>query len=467
MRRVSATGIANARETACSSYARPIRREVEETSRFLSTLSINPPTRTLGAVSSPSDYDPAVAGTLERVDQLRKDFERKLREEKEAERRKIEERARAEREKKRLAEEAAKKAVEDAKKAEEEKQAQARAKIEAAEQKKKAEKEAKEAAEAAAKEAAKEAAAKEAQLEKSKQVSPDALEWAARYRSMYRQLMDGLAVQVKNNKTAKAYCFKQRGLVTRSIGQLKDSMAYVNRIANTIAQVLREASEQQGEEAHQWMLNLVAKGLVKQAETEVSVAQHAAYPLAATAVLLMQQYPLLVDMVLIRLVKKCPYVIPQYIARTPSQSQEEYLRSIGYKEKEEGELESEGIYCERMAGMLALYAAILQTPQLANKPNPLPVSHAWAWLARMINMPPRSISPLLVQTFLSIAGTSMAAAYGKQFTKVMDVLSTAWIPSIADSSPSAIAAKSNIRGFVDEYFASGIINGCEGRVIKP
>ncbi|KAJ2857482.1 hypothetical protein J3B02_000974 [Coemansia erecta] len=453
LRRVSVDGIAIARASACSSFAQPIHRELEETRKFLSELSVDPAhASNIAAVA----IDSAVSSTLAQIEQMRRDFECRRKEEELARKKAEEERIREEQRKK---DEAAKNALEEKQKLErqavEAKQKAAEAKNKAA-----AEKEAEDRAMAAA-----EAAAKAAQSQ-AKQVSPEALEWATKYRNMYRQLMDGLAMRIRENLTAKNYCVRQRGLITRGVGQLKDSMEFVNRVARTIAGIVDESAQLHGTDTQEWMLNLVAKAFVKQAEKEVSVAHHAAYPLAAAAVLLMQRYPRLIDMLLVRLIKKCPYVVPQFFPKKDGQTPDEYLRSIGYKEKDDDELESEGIYMERMAGMIALFAAVTQTQALNGQPNPLPVSYAWAWFARMLNLPPRSISPLLINAFLSIAGTSLLAAYKGQFKKAMDLLAKEWIPAIAATDPVAIAAKSNLAGFVDTYRQTGKLTECKGRVIK-
>ncbi|KAJ2467008.1 Nuclear pore complex nucleoporin component, partial [Coemansia sp. RSA 2320] len=187
----------------------------------------------------------------------------------------------------------------------------------------------------------------------SRLVSQDALEWATKYRTLYARLMSEFAPQIQNDRDKRAYCSKHRGTLVRTFGQLKDSWVFVNRCIDTVSDILAE-STRHGDAVHSWMLNLTAKAIVKQAEKEVSIAQHAAYPLATATVLLMQRFPQLVDLLLVRLVKKCPYVVPQYMAKRPGQSVEDYLRGIGYKMKSDDELESESIYNERMTGMLAL-----------------------------------------------------------------------------------------------------------------
>ncbi|KAJ2759725.1 hypothetical protein IWQ57_006481, partial [Coemansia nantahalensis] len=196
----------------------------------------------------------------------------------------------------------------------------------------------------------------------------------------------------------------------------------------------------------------------------VSVTHPAAYPLAATAVLIMQKHPQLLDMLMVRLVKKCPYVIPEYIRRQPDQSVADFVRASGYKENDDGERESEGIYMERMAGMVALFAAIVQTASNGSS-NPFPIRHGWTWLARMLNQAPRTISPLLVQTFLSVAGTAMAAAYPRQLPKMLD-LALPWLNAAPAKNAAAVALRSNLTSYLEEYRRTGKLKECAGRNIK-
>ncbi|KAJ2264213.1 hypothetical protein GGI01_000060 [Coemansia sp. RSA 376] len=460
MRRVSVDGVANARSQASQSYAARIQHELEETQKFLAQLSLSP-TSYKPALSgkAAAAIDAGVADALHQVEELRKEYEEKRRLEVESQAKKREAKE-LEKQKKKDDEEKAKAAL----------LAPAPAAKPAAKPAKPTKQPVKLDAPALASSSTGAIAPADATLPPvsttpAKLVSADALEWATKYRNLYTQLMGELAPKIKNDKNKRAYCFKQRGTITKSIGQLKDSWAFVNRCTSTICEILAD-SKRHGADIHSWMLNLTAKAIVKQAEKEASIAQHAAYPLATTTVLIMQTYPQLVDMLMIRLVKKCPYVVPQYFGRQAGQSVEDYLRSIGYKEKEDDELESESIYTERMAGMLALYAAMVQIASANGKPNPFPISHGWTWMARLLNLPPRSISPLLVHTFLLVAGASLMAAYGKQFKKLLDTLASSWIPSISAKDPTATASKSNLCGYLETYQRTGTLPECEGRVIK-
>ncbi|KAJ1879494.1 hypothetical protein LPJ66_011676, partial [Kickxella alabastrina] len=253
---VSSEKIDGARADACRSYALPIQVEFRRTQEALAALALDmpPPAASAAAASAAPAVvvDAAVAETLRRVQQLHNDFERRLREEAEAEQRKKDEAQRKKDEEKRKEEEAVREAAEKVKRDAAEKEQ----KEEAAE---KARRDKAQRSKDDAAEKAKSDAAEKRRLASG--VSAEALAWADRYRAMYQQLMGGVGAQVKADRAVKAYCFKQRGLVTRSIGQLKDSVAFVTRVAATVGDVLAEASRLHGAVAHQWMLNLTAKAL--------------------------------------------------------------------------------------------------------------------------------------------------------------------------------------------------------------
>ncbi|KAJ2277789.1 Nuclear pore complex nucleoporin component [Coemansia sp. RSA 451] len=137
-----------------------------------------------------------------------------------------------------------------------------------------------------------------------------------------------------------------------------------------------------------------------------------------------------------------------------------------YQWNDDGDIKSEGIYAERMSGMLVLFVVIVQMPDIGGQPNPFPVHHGWTWLVRIINMPPWAISPLLVQTFLSVAGPAMLGVYGRQMDKLISVLATTWIVSVVNLSPLTVAGKSNLTMFFDENRSLGNIHKCKGHVIK-
>ncbi|KAJ1953223.1 Nuclear pore complex nucleoporin component, partial [Linderina pennispora] len=339
-----------ARLQAVEKFAKPIRQEVDETMDLLAQLTVRP-----AKAPETEAVDSEVQWTLAEIHRMREDLEQKfidedeeklrvIREAEEKARMEIEERERAERERLEAIEQAEREKVEAIERAKREREKQERMQRERqeAEEREQREREVKQREEA---KKAREAA-----------VSPAALAWADKYRGFYRVVQEQMKPRISNDRELKAWCFKQKGLIIRSVGQLTSTMAGVRQVSGKLLDIIAEA-EQRG--ASDWVQNLVAKAIVKQAEAEVSAKMSAAYPLAAMAAAVINKVPGVLDMLFVRLVKKCPYVVPQYFS--PALGREEFLRSAGYKERDDG-VEPAAAYEGRMIGMVALFAALVQTP---------------------------------------------------------------------------------------------------------
>ena len=65
------------------------------------------------------------------------------------------------------------------------------------------------------------------------------------------------------------------------------------------------------------------------------------------------------------------------------------FRSLGYRYNDNGEVEKQDKFLKRMSGIMRLYAAVLiarPSRYQQNKTNPHGLSHAWHWLACILNM---------------------------------------------------------------------------------
>ena len=59
-------------------------------------------------------------------------------------------------------------------------------------------------------------------------------------------------------------------------------------------------------------------------------------------------------------------------------------------------------YMERMSAYVALFAAIVQTRPFSGIQNPFGIANGWRWLASILNMSPRNITPFLLCSFLEV-----------------------------------------------------------------
>lgn len=216
-------------------------------------------------------------------------------------------------------------------------------------------------------------------------------------------------------------------------------------------------------EGRYFCMDLLAKKLVSQGESQISSRPEAAFPLAALTVYLCQKYPELQKLFLAHLYKKCPYLVPYYIPRKEGQSEEEHLRELGYMFSE-GIVENQVMFLKRMSGIVRLYAALIQTPPLLDKPHPHGIRNAWIWLSRLLNLAPQSdITATILVDFLEVAGYLMQKTYGKQFQKLIQILAVEFLPKIKlVTSAGSGGPLQRLESFLAEYFKKGSISQPSG-----
>lgn len=201
-----------------------------------------------------------------------------------------------------------------------------------------------------------------------------------------------------------------------------------------------------------------------------------AFPLGHVCVGLISRHPTVGEILNARLVKKCPYVVPQYFQQTPGQSLAEYRKKVlryrlksgdldGTAGEQQVEWESQEQYEERMCGMLALYMAILQTTapglshvqwvccykakqcaysaDLVGAEMPFAMEQIWKWLARILNLPPRHITPRLLGTFVDVAGAQFVDTYAVQAHKLLQLVRSTYVAAM-----EAVPAEMNVGAVV-------------------
>ncbi|KAL2919514.1 hypothetical protein HK105_201161 [Polyrhizophydium stewartii] len=366
----------------------------------------------------------------------------------------------------RLAEEAARrdreKAAEEAAAAKraEEKQAQDRASqaAAAATARAAAEKQAAESAKAAAAAAAAAALGPNSQFEVSaledRIVSADAWAYAEPRLETINRIKTQIKPAVTSNPATRNALFKAKMTITQRTGQLTRSQKKVIEIARALDENFKNC--QADPQLYELVMDMTAKQIIKQAATEVAVKRNMAFPLAIVCVLLFQKHAPFLDILMGRFMRKCPYIAPLYFRKMPGESMTDYQLKIGYKEKDEGVLETEIQYGERMCGILSLYAAIVQTKSV---PNNYGISNGWTWIARILNMKPRRITPLLLHTFLEVAGHELLKTYPRQAPKLIRYMVQVAIPMMP---ASANASTTRLKLFLEETaLAKGTIDPYE------
>jgi nucleoporin GLE1 len=117
------------------------------------------------------------------------------------------------------------------------------------------------------------------------------------------------------------------------------------------------------------------------------------------------------------------------------------MKLIGYRKTDDDNYENEVQYGQRMCGVIALHAAIMQTnmPTLSYESDQYGVKMAWSWLARMCNLTPRRLTPQLILIFLQVCGNSLLAVYKNQALKLLNYIMAEMVPRIPiEAKPATV-----------------------------
>lgn len=252
---------------------------------------------------------------------------------------------------------------------------------------------------------------------------------------------------LEQNSNLKKATGALRRKINPKLGQLSNSKSHVTTLTSQVVEIIQSA-QQVGELPYRWLLNFVAKAVVDQAETEVTVKQTAALPLAMFVELILSAFPDFEQLLMARFVKKCPFII----GYTDSIGTEEGRKRMGWR-RSEGKWEDESKYDERVAGICTVWAVIAANPNV--RADSFSSSRLWQFLSRMAN---RNKDSLTNAHFACVANWWEASAgaflqvYSDQAHKLLRLAAMDWTEMVADKKyPSA--ARLRILG--DEWLQTG------------
>lgn len=273
----------------------------------------------------------------------------------------------------------------------------------------------------------------------------------------YRKYLDNISViktsvvmEVDKDPQLK----RQVGSVKRKInvrmGQLSNSMTQLRDITRVLLTQINSCKTNLL--GYNWILNFVAKAIVSQAETEVTVKPAAALPLARLAVALMDQAEDLYYYLSARIIKKCPLVIG-YTSRLDT---EQGRLDMGWKRRDDV-WEPEVKYEERVGGILCLWAVMARL-ETARK-YPLFTQEAqWRFLARIFNTEKKLVADVhfvVLCNWWEAAAQSFVLAYGSQAKKLLNL---AYTKFVALGSPKKYAAATRLQVLGEDLFQRNNFN---------
>jgi hypothetical protein len=244
-----------------------------------------------------------------------------------------------------------------------------------------------------------------------------------------------------------------RKCINTAVGQITNAKQVIFQVFKKLNTLIDE-SRRLSDHHYDYTLNQFSKVMCRQTETEVGTSLKRAYSFAHVIVLVSSLHPKLVDFMLARMYKKCPYLIPTYpTAKVP----EERQTKLRMKKDETFEL-----YQERMSGIVALFAALVQTQPISSHfSNHWGMGYGWTFIAKILNRPPQAPTALILRTFLYIGGARFIEEYGAQAKKLLNLLMDEYVQKCPSET---VAEKVRLEMFLDEdYRKSGYIKVLDER----
>ncbi|KAK7080586.1 hypothetical protein SK128_000306 [Halocaridina rubra] len=171
------------------------------------------------------------------------------------------------------------------------------------------------------------------------------------------------------------------------------------------------------------MSHIVKVGHDTQAKAETSIAAY-----VWLIVNLISVYPDLWEVFLYYIYTTCPYLVPLYIFQEDGQSDEDYLKARGMRQKEK----SDGYY-SRMGNASLLFALVIAYMKRRNIMTVQAPSIGWKLLAGLLTFHPTpGVTAIVLEQFLCGVGSDLQQTYGKQFIKLMNYAINVYVPKIEE-----------------------------------
>ena len=213
------------------------------------------------------------------------------------------------------------------------------------------------------------------------------------------------------------------------LGQISMSKAQCDKMSAELRTVLRQTAGAADPALGAYAQLEMAALFVKQGKIQIAMHQDSAYPFAAVAREVVQEFPQMRDLLLTRLEEQCVYCVPTL---PPQESVDDTTM-------------------ETVRGLMSFFAALIMEED-----------YAWTWLASFLNM--CKVSPLsatVLLAFLQVAGPSMHQRFGQGFVQILAVVDKLELPA------ASMSAKTRLPLLVEEFKKTGRMPELKGRALDP
>lgn len=280
------------------------------------------------------------------------------------------------------------------------------------------------------------------------------------YESQYKELMENTSLKKFRFDCQKAVNTPVNALSSVSGTHIRDKYDKLSKLLKgERVQVLDTyVNATQHPQGLYYCTALLAKKIVRQGDLLVSSNPEAAFPLAAVTAALWSQFPIFGKLLEANFHRQCPYLVPMFLPQKEGQTDKEFYLSRGYTYNDEGVVEKQDKFLKRMSGIFRLHCAIwiAGTPRFLNSANPHGLCYGWQWLASFINLRPEpDICATLLLDFFTVCGSQFFKNYGKQFVKVIKLISTDYLAILQDIDEGG--PKTRLEVFLQNVLKTGQI----------
>ncbi|KAL7166322.1 hypothetical protein ACSBR2_037071 [Camellia fascicularis] len=196
---------------------------------------------------------------------------------------------------------------------------------------------------------------------------------------------------------------------------------------------------------------LFAKQILALCEKRLSFYDGFAPMYAQVIVLVTSKLPHSMDFFIAELNRLCIYTVPKHrnYLEFAFESKEAFYRTVGYKEQD-GKIESDVSYLERLANYMRLYGALVQT-EVKGAENWHGIMHGWAWLVRfLMGLPANVYTAVALEAFLSMAGYKLHKKYKIHFIRMMSIVSEQFLEELKrEGDQKAVAVLARIQKYIE------------------
>ncbi|KAF5390965.1 hypothetical protein D9757_004010 [Collybiopsis confluens] len=265
---------------------------------------------------------------------------------------------------------------------------------------------------------------------------------------------------VKADSNLKPIWSAGRRAITAKIGQLTNDSETINRVSSQLVAALLPFTPLPPP-VYTALLSSLAKAVVLQAETEITAEKRSAIPLAQVTFICLGALEGFSEVLFAKMMQRIgPWIIPCPIPEKDFDDRSwkddgEVRKMQGYRAGEDGVMETQTEYKDRVKGVMRLYFSVLKiVPMKGPMKRMFQLPRYWTWMARLLGLRSLLATPVGAEVLfvaLEVLGTDALQIWGYQFVKALRLIYEGATDGLGDgkvlggTSPEGIAARARVK----------------------